>query len=84
VENRWNIKELLVWTTRYFSERGMDNPRLEAELLLAHTLGQDRVQLLFSCNEIPRNYGDKSDGFYRRLLLSVLITRCPSTSATPI
>jgi release factor glutamine methyltransferase len=45
VENRWNIKELLVWTTRYFSERGMDNPRLEAELLLAHTLGQDRVQL---------------------------------------
>ena len=23
----------------------MDNPRLEAELLLAHTLGQDRVQL---------------------------------------
>ncbi len=41
----WNIKELLVWTTRYFAGRGMDNPRLEAELLLAHILEQERVQL---------------------------------------
>ena len=27
------------------------------------------ARLLFSCNEIPRNYGDRSDGFYRRLIL---------------
>jgi len=27
------------------------------------------ARLLFSCNEIPRNYGDKSDGFYRRLII---------------
>ena len=27
------------------------------------------ARLLFSCNEIPRNYGDRSDGFYRRLLI---------------
>jgi putative DNA primase/helicase len=26
-------------------------------------------RLLFSCNNIPRNYSDKSDGFYRRLIL---------------
>jgi release factor glutamine methyltransferase len=45
VKENWNIKELLVWTTRYFSGRGLDNPRLEAELLLAHILGQERVQL---------------------------------------
>lgn len=27
------------------------------------------ARLLFSCNEIPRNYGDRSDGFYRRLII---------------
>jgi putative DNA primase/helicase len=27
------------------------------------------ARLLFSCNEIPRNYGDKSNAFYRRLII---------------
>ena len=27
------------------------------------------ARFLFSCNEIPRNYGDRSDGFFRRLIL---------------
>jgi putative DNA primase/helicase len=27
------------------------------------------ARLLFSCNDIPRNYGDTSDGFYRRLII---------------
>jgi len=27
------------------------------------------ARLLFSCNDIPRNYGDRSDGFYRRLII---------------
>lgn len=27
------------------------------------------ARLLFSCNEIPRNYGDKSSAFYRRLII---------------
>lgn len=27
------------------------------------------ARLLFSCNEIPRNYSDRSDGFYRRLII---------------
>lgn len=27
------------------------------------------ARLLFSCNTIPRNYGDKSEGFYRRLII---------------
>ena len=29
----------------------------------------EAVRLLFSCNSIPRNYGDKSDAFYRRLVI---------------
>ncbi|MCF0237516.1 MAG: hypothetical protein HUK24_02860, partial [Sphaerochaetaceae bacterium] len=27
------------------------------------------ARLLFSCNSIPRNYGDRSEGFYRRLVI---------------
>lgn len=27
------------------------------------------ARLLFSCNSIPKNYGDKSEGFYRRLII---------------
>jgi putative DNA primase/helicase len=27
------------------------------------------ARLLFSCNDIPNNYADRSDGFYRRLLI---------------
>lgn len=30
---------------------------------------QPYARLLFSCNNIPRNYGDKSEGFYRRLII---------------
>lgn len=27
------------------------------------------ARLLFSCNDIPKNYGDRSDGFYRKLII---------------
>jgi len=30
---------------------------------------QSYARLLFSCNSIPKNYGDRSDGFYRRLVI---------------
>ncbi len=30
---------------------------------------QSFARLLFSCNSIPKNYGDRSDGFYRRLII---------------
>ncbi|MBR3624412.1 MAG: DNA primase [Selenomonadaceae bacterium] len=30
---------------------------------------QSSARLLFSCNSIPKNYGDKSEGFYRRLII---------------
>ena len=30
---------------------------------------QPYARLLFSCNKIPKNYGDRSEGFYRRLII---------------
>lgn len=44
-ETRWTIRELLRWTTQYFSEQGVATPRLDAECLLAAALGSERIQL---------------------------------------
>ena len=41
----WTLLKLLRWTTSYFSEKEIDNPRLDAERLLAHVLELDRVGL---------------------------------------
>ncbi|MGI6413565.1 MAG: peptide chain release factor N(5)-glutamine methyltransferase [Syntrophomonadaceae bacterium] len=41
----WTIKEILLWTTRYFQKKGIQEPRLEAEVLLARVLQKDRVYL---------------------------------------
>jgi len=30
---------------------------------------QSSARMLFSCNSIPKNYGDRSEGFYRRLII---------------
>ena len=32
----WTIQRVLSWATTDFKERGIDSPRLEAEVLLAH------------------------------------------------
>jgi len=41
----WTVLRILKWTTDYFSGRGIESARLEAELLLAATLCLDRVGL---------------------------------------
>lgn len=41
----WTIRDVLTWTTAHFSGQGLDSPRLDAEVLLAHCLGQERIQL---------------------------------------
>ncbi len=41
----WNVLKLLRWTQDFFQHRGIDEPRLDAEILLGHTLGLSRVQL---------------------------------------
>ncbi|NIA22037.1 MAG: HemK family protein methyltransferase [Anaerolineaceae bacterium] len=41
----WTIIRLLEWTRGFFESKGIDDARLEAELLLAHALGVERIQL---------------------------------------
>ena len=42
---QWTILNILQWTTNYFQEKGVQSPRLTAEILLAHTLQKDRMYL---------------------------------------
>lgn len=42
----WTVEALLRWATDDFRSRGLENPRLDAEVLLAHALATTRIQLL--------------------------------------
>jgi release factor glutamine methyltransferase len=42
----WTIEEVLRWATADFESRGIERPRLDADLLLAHALGSTRIQLI--------------------------------------
>lgn len=42
----WTIGRVLGWATSDFRSRGIDSARLDAELLLGHALGVDRIRLI--------------------------------------
>lgn len=41
----WTILAVLKWTTRYFQDKGVSEPRASAEVLLARVLGLSRLEL---------------------------------------
>ena len=41
----WTVLELINETTGYFKKKSIASARLDAELLLAHCLGIERIQL---------------------------------------
>ena len=41
----WTTRRLLHWTTQHFESRGIDSPRVCAEMLLGHVLGVERLRL---------------------------------------
>ena len=45
MKTSWTIQKLLKWVTDYFVTKGIDSPRLSAELLLSHVLGMKRIEL---------------------------------------
>ncbi len=45
-DDNWTIARVLAWAADDFRRRGLDSPRLDAELLLSHVLGVDRMRLL--------------------------------------
>ena len=50
----WTIGSLLQWTQQYFSQKGIESPRLDAEILLSHVLQKERIYLYAHYDE-PMN-----------------------------
>jgi release factor glutamine methyltransferase len=47
----WNVRDLLHVTAEYLEKKGVDSPRLTAEILLAHTLNVDRITLYLNFDQ---------------------------------
>ncbi len=41
----WTIGRIVKWSEQYFAAHGVETPRLDAEVLLAHLLGENRLYL---------------------------------------
>ena len=47
----WTIGSILSWTQGYFTEKGIETPRLDTEVLLSHVLGKERIYLYVHFDE---------------------------------
>lgn len=61
----WSIGRILKWTESYFTEKGMETPRLDAEVLLSHVLKKERIYLYVHFDE-PLETGELAE--YRELV----------------
>jgi release factor glutamine methyltransferase len=61
----WTVGRVVRWAADDFRARGIENPRLEAELLLAHALGTDRMRIIV---EADRTLADDELVRYRTLI----------------
>lgn len=48
----WTVGRLLTWTADWLASKGSDSPRLDAEVLLAHVRGCQRILLYTSFEEV--------------------------------
>lgn len=49
----WTVARLLDWTRSHFEHHSLDEPRLAAEILLAHALGCKRIELYTRFDRVP-------------------------------
>lgn len=49
----WTVKRLLTWTEDFLKKKGVESPRLEAQILLAHALGCSKIDLYVRHAEEP-------------------------------
>lgn len=52
MSQEWTIGSLLEWTAKFLAEKSSEFPRLDAEVLLAHSLGCKRIQLYTRYDEV--------------------------------
>ncbi|MBL9121187.1 MAG: peptide chain release factor N(5)-glutamine methyltransferase [Phycisphaerae bacterium] len=49
----WTIRSLLAWIQGHLTERGVESPRLCAEILVGHVLGCERLRLYMDSERVP-------------------------------
>ena len=47
----WTVGSILKWTEQYFGSKGVESPRLDAEVLLSHVLKKERIYLYVHFDE---------------------------------
>jgi release factor glutamine methyltransferase len=61
----WTVGRLLTWTAGWLASKGSDSPRLDAEVLLAHVRGCQRILLYAAFDE---ELADEPRGRFRELV----------------
>jgi len=61
----WTVGRLLGWTTDYLKRHGAESPRLDAEVLLAESMGCQRIQLYTTFDQEP---GESVRASFRELV----------------
>jgi release factor glutamine methyltransferase len=61
----WTIESVLRWAADDFRARGIESPRLDAEILLGRAIGATRIQLVV---EMKRELGDDERARFRELV----------------
>lgn len=64
-EKLWTVGRILKWTEQYFGTKGVESPRLDAEVLLSHVLNKERIYLYVHFDE-PLEAGELAS--YRELV----------------
>ena len=71
-EDPWTVGRLLSWTVEYLGKHGADNPRLDAEVLLAEARGCKRIDLYAA-------FGDMADEETRTAFRELVRRRAAGT-----
>ncbi len=50
---KWTNRALIAWTKSFFEKKGIENPKLEAEVLLSHATGTSRIELFMNYDDEP-------------------------------
>ena len=74
-ERVWRPLDLVDWTRQYFAEHGVPQPRLDAEVLLAHVIGCKRIDL-YANFEQPVEAAERER--YRELVRARATERVPT------
>jgi release factor glutamine methyltransferase len=64
-DTAWTVARLLAWTREHLQKSGRDAPRLSAEILLAHAMHCERIQLFARFEQVP---GEDVLGPFRELV----------------